>query len=377
MPRRGAALVGVTMAFLSATVLPATAAPITGTVDGVAQSGVDVRMQDSRGSQDFDTELFRMVVGDAELRTYCVSLHTDVDPDAKPAYVEADWSKHPDPESSFAKNASQINWVLRNAYPMVSAKDLQKVVAEKLDERFPDGLSEEEALAGTQAAIWPYSDGATLHTNATPYSSSRTASDVRAVFEYLTDDTINAGRAIEPQPALDLKPATMSGKAGELIGPFTVSTNTGELVFAGTYPAGVKLTDKEGKPLPKSLNPRGKQDFYVQVPADAAAGKADFTISGKSNVAPGRLFVSADPKKPSQAMVLARTDAVPLQVRGSVNWTSPKSATSPSDAAPQAKNAAENELAATGASVLVPIVIGAVLVAAGVGALVYQRRRRA
>jgi TQXA domain-containing protein/LPXTG-motif cell wall-anchored protein len=372
--RRGAALVGVTMAALSAAVVPATAAPMTGRVEGVAQSGVEVRMQDSKGVQDFDTELFRMVVGGTELQTYCVSLHTDVDPDAKPAYVEADWNKHPDPESSFARNTSQINWVLRNAYPMVSEKDLQKAVAEELDEKFPDGLSQEEALAATQAAIWHYSDGATLNQSPTPFSSARTAADVRAVFEYLTDDKINAGRAIEPQPAMDLAPATMSGKAGELIGPFTVTTNAEELVFTGTYPKGVKLTDKQGTAQPKSLAPRGKYEFYVQVPADAAEGKADFTVSGKSNMTPGRLFIAADPQKPSQAMVLARTESVPLQVRGTADWTL-KSAKAPSSAAPQAKNA-ENELAATGASVLVPIIIGAVLVAAGVGALVYQRRRR-
>ena len=56
--------------------------------------------------------------------------------------------------------------------------------------------------------------------------------------------------------------------------------------------------------------------------------------------------------------------------------TTPPVTTSTVPPAPQAA-AVEEELAQTGVSILVPIGLGVVLLAAGVGALLYQRRRSA
>jgi TQXA domain-containing protein/LPXTG-motif cell wall-anchored protein len=376
--RVGAALIGVTATALMAAAIPAAADAATGKIEGVAQTGVKVKIKDSKGVQDFDTELFKLVVGDSVLQTYCVGLHTDVDPKKKPDYVEVPWNKHPNPQSSFAKNAANINWVLHYGYPTVKEADLQKVL-ETNGAKFPDKLSREEALAGTQAAVWHYSDGAELDADATPGSSAQTAADVREVFKYLTG-AANKGIADQPKPELTLEPKKLSGKPGDLIGPFAVSTNAKDLVLKSSMPTGVKLTDKAGNELPKAdaaktLASLDKYEFYVKVPADMAEGKAEITISGESTLTLGRLFISTDPvKNPSQEMILAKTDTVPLQTQGEANWTAAAPPTSETPQ-PQPKNT-NDELANTGASVLMPVVIGVVLVGAGVGALVFQRRRR-
>jgi TQXA domain-containing protein/LPXTG-motif cell wall-anchored protein len=323
-------------------------------------------------------KLFGFKVGDSTLSTYCVDIETPVVSLDHPGYVEADWNKHPKEGSSFKKNSAFINWVLHHGYPKVDADKL----AEAVTGEFKDKLSKEEAITATQAAIWTFSDGVKLNSeNPTP-ENKESAADVLKVYNYLIGEK-NIGMSTEPKPVLTLEPNKLTGKADSLIGPFVVTTTSASgVTIAAKLPDGVIFSDKDGKELAKAevatkIQQLDKYEFYVKVPASVATGKVEFTVAGDTEYSLGRLFISKDATKKTQSMILATTKTVKLEKQGTAEWGTPATTTPTSNApAPQPKNT-NNELANTGASILTPILIGVVLVGAGVGALVFQRRRRA
>jgi TQXA domain-containing protein len=356
--RTGAALLGVSAIALMAAAIPANADAATGTLDrSQDQDGLWLNV----GGEQMPTKLFALKVNGTVLRTYCVDFHTAIPDKNIPPYVEVPWNKHPAKDSKFNKNGDKINWLLHNGYPEVKSTELQAAVQKAHpDFKFADGLSDKEALAATQAAAWFFSDDVKLdETNPTP-RDEKSAEDVKKTYAYLTGDT-NKGIPDQPKPELTLSPKSIAGTPGTLIGPFTVTTNAPDVIVSAKVPSGVLLTDKDGNKLPdagaakKTLAASDKYDFYVKVPAESTEGKAEIDVKGNSTLTLGRLFISNDwAHNPSQGMILAKTETVPLETTGEATW-----------------NVAGNTT-----PILAPVVLGVVLVAGGVGALLFQRRRR-
>lgn len=378
--RIGAALAGVTVTAMMASVTPASAGSVTGKIDTDADTkGPLVVMSGEKGDKEVVTKLIGLKLDGekgSSVQTYCVDIDQPID-DNGPGYVEADWNKHPKPDSAFHKNSAQINWVLHNGFPQLSAGDLAK----KVKGEFEGGLSDAEAVAGTQAAVWFFSDNRKLKDVKAPTKPEHAKADkkdVFAVYEYLTK---NAGDGIstEPKPVLNLEPNKLTGKPDSLIGPFVVTTSASGVTIAAKLPDGVIFSDKNGNELPKAdvaakIQQLDKYEFYVKVPASLATGKVEFTVSGDTEFSLGRLFISKVAQKKSQSLILAKSEKVRLSAQGTAEWGA--TPTTPNETpAPQPKNN-DNELANTGASVLTPLIIGVVLVGGGVAALVFQRRRR-
>ncbi|MCE7009459.1 thioester domain-containing protein [Kibdelosporangium philippinense] len=371
--RIGAALAGVTVTAMMASVTPASAGSVTGKIDKTADVNGPLVLMDG---MEVDTKLIGLRLdgdkGDT-IQTYCVQIEQDID-DKGPGYIEADWNKHPQKGSPFHDNSAKINWVLHNGYPNLKAEKL----AEKVKGDFENGLSVAEAIAGTQAAVWHFSDNRTLKDVLAPkkdYQAKADKKDVFRVYEYLTK---NAGEGIstEPKPVLNLEPNKLTGKADSLIGPYVVTTTAKDITIAAKLPEGVIFSDKNGTELPKAdvaqkIQQLDKYEFYVKVPASVATGKVEFTVSGESEFSLGRLFISKVAEKKSQSLILAKTENVRLSASGTAEWGA-----APNETPKPQPKPADNELANTGASVLMPLIIGVVLVGGGVGALVFNRRRR-
>ncbi|MGW1118870.1 LAETG motif-containing sortase-dependent surface protein [Streptomyces tanashiensis] len=237
--------------------------------------------------------LFTMQVeGGGTLQTYCIDLRTGAKRDF--TYKEVGWD-----ESSLHNNedAGKILWILENAYPKNSA--------EALGAKLGVDLSKKEAAAGTQAAIWTLSDDVT----ATPKSA-----DAEKLTEYLLKEAV---KLEEPKASLSLSPATVAGKAGDKLGPITVTTNAekAKLQTAAGAPAGVKIVDKDGKPVTDAKN--GDQVFF-DVPAGTADGTAELTAEATTKVSLGRAFVSID--GPSQTLILAGSSDSTVTAGASASW---------------------------------------------------------
>ncbi|MEV5436115.1 Cys-Gln thioester bond-forming surface protein [Streptomyces sp. NPDC052682] len=308
-PRRGAARVGaagLVSGLLAAGALagagPAAAeeaAPsqsgATATMGGLKTYGSAVIHGDA-GDQQVPAGLFEMSVeGGGTLQTYCVDLYHPTQRDAR--YHETPWSGT---SLGANKDAGRIRWILQNSYPQVN--DLA-ALARKAGVR--GALTEQDAAAGTQVAIWRYSDQA--HVDALDPQAEQLA-------DYLHK---NARDLPEPRASLSLTPAAVAGSPGERLGPVTVRTNARGVTVtppADAATSGVRIVDKTGKAVTSAVD--GSQVFF-EVPKDAAAGTAELSVQASTTVPVGRAF-AADGR--SQTQILAGSSASTVSAAAHATW---------------------------------------------------------
>ncbi|MEH0544424.1 TQXA domain-containing protein [Streptomyces sp. B21-105] len=267
----------------------------TATIGGLKTYGPALVHADG-GDQEVSAGLFEMSVeGGGTLQTYSVDLYNPTQRDAK--YHETPWSGT---LLAANRNAGRIRWILQHSYPQIN--DLASL-AEKAG--IGGGLTEQDAAAGTQVAVWRYSDGAVVD-----------AVDPQA--ERLADYLQKAARVVaEPAASLTLDAPAVSGRPGELLGPVTVHTNATSATVAPPVDAatsGVRIVGKDGKPLTAVSD--GSQLFF-DVPADTAAGSAELTVQASTTVPVGRAFTS---DSRSQTQILAGSSESTVSATASAAW---------------------------------------------------------
>lgn len=372
LARAGAGITGAAAMLLMAAAVPASAEPVTATVDGGAL-GLNVNVGDGFKS-DLSTQLIGLNLDDgSKLGVYCVEIDTGLDR-AQPL-VEKDWDDYPVEDSPFRENADQINWILHNGFPEKQTGELAKVLTERGTALNDGSLSVKEAVAGTQAAVWHFSDETDLDTAEPVPGDARSGQDVLALYEFLIGPD-NVGLADEPTAALTVDPAKKTGVAGERIGPFTVNTTGAVAKLATTLPEGVRITDVDGRQIKANQVKNGSQLFF-DVPADTADGGGAFRITANANVDTGRLFVGQNREngQKTQSVIVAQAEKTALTADAAAVWSEADANTG--TPIQQGKNDFDDDdLAQTGASILMPVIIGGVLLAAGIGSLLFLRRRR-
>ncbi|WP_308114506.1 TQXA domain-containing protein [Streptomyces sp. ISL-12] len=267
----------------------------TATMDGLKTYGSAV-IHDEAGDQEVSAGLFEMSVeGGGMLQTYCVDLLNPTQKDAK--YQETPWSGT---SLGTNKDAGRVRWILQNSYPQVN--DLT-ALAKKAGVR--SGLTEEDAAAGTQVAIWRYSDQADVE--AVDPEAERLA-------DYLEK---NARDVAEPTASLTVDPPAVSGRPGELLGPVTVHTDAGGATVtppADAATTGVRIVDGDGAPVTTVTD---GAEVYFDVPDDAAAGTAELTVHASTTVPVGRAFAS---ESRSQTQILAGSSESTVTATATANW---------------------------------------------------------
>ncbi|WP_171166134.1 Cys-Gln thioester bond-forming surface protein [Streptomyces sp. I05A-00742] len=244
-----------------------------------AKSGAHVKK--GRTSTPVTAGLFEMKVdGGGTVQTYCVDADTATVNGAK--YKEVGWS-----ESSLQhnRNAGKIRWILQNSYPQVD--DLAALAEKSGSGTLDPGL----AAAGTQVAIWRYSDGAAVE-------ADNPAAEKLA--DYLYKNAEDLG---EPKASLALDQLAVSGRSGGRMGPVTVRTNADSVTVTPSGEAAarnIRIVDKAGKPVTTTAN--GGQLFF-DVPAGTPAGAAGLTATANTQVPVGRAFTGDRVR--TQTMILA------------------------------------------------------------------------
>ncbi|MFF5669096.1 LAETG motif-containing sortase-dependent surface protein [Streptomyces hygroscopicus] len=252
-------------------------------------------IHDNGKDQQVGAGLFEMSVDNGgSIQTYCIDLHNPTQSKAK--YEEKSWA-----ETSLANNpdAGKINWILQNSYPQVNDLDALAKTAGA------GALTEKTAAAGTQVAIWRFSDNAKV--DAVDPQAEKLA-------DYLEKSAQNVG---EPKASLSLDPPAVSGKAGQRLGPVTVHTNADSVTLTpGTEAAGsgVKLVDGSGKTITSAAD---GGEVYFDVPDGAADGSATLTAQASTKVPVGRAFSSATK---SQTQILAGSSESTVSATASANW---------------------------------------------------------
>ncbi|MEU1034570.1 Cys-Gln thioester bond-forming surface protein [Streptomyces mirabilis] len=266
----------------------------TATIGGLKTYGAAV-VHDHGVDQQVSAGLFEMSVdGGGMLQTYCIDLHNPTQRDAQ--YQETSWSGT---SLNGNKDAGKIRWILQHSYPQVN--DLAALA----DMAGAYGLTEQDAAAGTQVAIWRYSDGADVD-----------ALDPQAekLADYLQK---NARNVAEPKASLTLDPPAVSGHAGERLGPITVHTDADSVTVtppADAAASGVKVVGKDGKAITSAAD--GSR-LYFDVPKDATDGSAALTVQASTTVPVGRAFASGTR---SQTQILAGSSESTVSATATANW---------------------------------------------------------
>jgi TQXA domain-containing protein/LPXTG-motif cell wall-anchored protein len=369
--RAGAGVAGAAVLLMMAAAVPASADPVTGTV-GDGARGLNVNVGDGFKS-DLSTQLIAFTLDDgSKLGMYCVQIDTGIDR-AHPL-VEKNWDDYPEADSPFNQNRDKINFILHNGFPERKTGELAKALTDSGVTLNDGSLSVAEAIAGTQAAIWHFSDAVDLDRNNPVPADARGGQDVLALFDMLTGPG-NVGLDDEPDAALKIDPDQMSGQAGDRIGPFKVTTTGNIQKLVTSLPDGVRITDLDGREL-KAEQIKNGAELFFDVPEETAAGAANVDITASASVDTGRLFVgqnySQDNK--TQSLIVAQATRTELTAKASADWTEAGQEETTAPPAPQGSNG--GGLAETGASIFVPVLIGGVLVVAGAGSLLFLRRRR-
>jgi TQXA domain-containing protein len=415
LARAGAAVLGVSAVLLVGT-LPATAAtprahPSATTVTKVTIDGGHNGVNDKDwGSVDLvglskaPTALLALKPdgGGDDVYAYCVQIGIDEGGQGT-VMRQAPWTDYPDPNASFNSDSGKVNWILHNSFPTAALSDLS------LAAKTPTTLSAVEAVEGTQAAIWHFSDNTELD----PHSHRNDANMV-ALYQYLVANAVELPQPPD-NPTLSIaSPSKTTGDTGTEIGPFVVNTNLQLIQLTQRQvPAGVtlKVVDAAGNNVDPNKIVDGTKVFF-EVPKGASPGDGSFTVSGGLQV--GQMFVGEDVaqaaakpggvkqncKKASiQTLILAQSAM--LSAQGNAKWVAPPPPTTTTTATPTTTTttaaptstspgvtpptsttpgvtnvAGSGPLPFTGVNVLAPVVLSVVLIGAGGGFLLVQRRRK-
>ncbi|MFB9366228.1 thioester domain-containing protein [Kitasatospora sp. NPDC001664] len=213
-------------------------------------------------------------------------------------------------------DAGKVNWILQHGYPNVTEGELGELVG--------GTLSKNAAAGATQAAIWRI----TNHVTGVPWDSAGAE-----LADYLASHAVDAP---EPAAPLSLAPDTVTGRAGEVLGPMVIAS-TGDEVHASLDPAAVKagaaLTDRTGRVLSdgegRLTHPAGNgEQLFVKAPADAEAGRAGITATASVPATKGRALVSPD----SQDLLLVRgAGRIPVTATAEAGWTANDATPPPSE----------------------------------------------
>jgi TQXA domain-containing protein/LPXTG-motif cell wall-anchored protein len=374
-----ASLVATTVLLGHAT--PASATGATGTVDTHStRDGVKVEINDKKLS----TQLIPVRLdGGGKVFTYCIDFTTAAKHDAR--MIEDDWKNYPNPATSFKADPAKVNWILQHSFPHLKLDELR-------DAAGIDELSEREAIAGTQLAIWHFSN------NTEPGNDNNR--DVLALYTYLTGDR-NTGLTAEPAPTLSLTPATVTGRAPGKVGPLTVRTTAKSVKLTLKAGSGAALTDASGAPVAQAGD---GAKVYLTVPAGAATGTATVEATVSATIQTGRLF--RGDRVTTQTLITASNTPVTVDDRAEFAWRpagqpvpsstptpseTPSASPSPSDSSAPSESPSPGDtptpsasaepgggggLPMTGFQTGMIAAIGVVLLAGGAALFFLARRRR-
>ncbi len=254
----------------------------------------------STNQGDITANLFNLELTDGTvLHTYCIDFETEIKNGA--SYEQDTWENYPG-QGEFAEPA-KVHWILQNSYPSVDADTLA-------GEAQIDGLNDEQAMSGTQAAIWHFSNDVELDEDNDPA--------VQQVYDYLVDNAEELPQTGEPEQSLEIAVEEYEGDDGLTFGKYTVETSADSVPLEVDAPEGVELVDLESGETIDSAS--DGDEFTVQVPEDSESGEAAVTGSVTTDVETGLLYKGLEGQEPTQTLISAGSGEATVEDGGSVSW---------------------------------------------------------
>lgn len=177
-------------------------------------------------------------------------------------------------------------------------------------------LTPQTAAAGTQVAIWRFTDGrgsgkgGGVRVNAVDPAAEKLADHLQA----------SARRMAEPEASLSLAPGALSRQSGSRLGPFTVRTQAAGASVSqtpGSATPGAKVVGGDGKPVTTAGD--GSR-IYLDVPQDRRTGTGSLTVQAVTKIPVGRAFAGTGGGAASQAQILAGSSQSTVTATATVDW---------------------------------------------------------
>jgi LPXTG-motif cell wall-anchored protein len=318
--------------------------------DGIILNG-SLPGEGSSVNKDVEASLLGLQLGEGDVRlVYCIQIEVGLR--GSDVHEERAWDEVP------VEDLPKVLGVLLAGYNGSNAAELIEAAGVS-DKDLSPYSPEQVAYAGTQAAIWSLTDKWTADEDPTA-GGQGVDEAVIAIQEYLLETEPAEEPDMEPYFEADDSEAVVDGST---YGPFTVSTNLGSVSFA--QPEGATIVDENGDEVTEFND---GQTFYVEFD-DSESGSVSLVTDSVIWTTPvGRVFVPVnDEDVPGQNLILAEAHeeevAAELEFEITVEDV-------PSESA-------QPQLPQTGTSLTTVAGIGAAVVAAGVVALVFMRRRAA
>lgn len=237
-----------------------------------------------------------------------------------------------------------IAWILHNSYPAVSLQEL----GERIDSAT---LTEAEAIAGTQAAIWFYTDDfasdGKLTVEAAPDDTAsmtaNSAAHVQSIFDYLTGElntglteqeaqasvTLNDESSVETSGP-DVVPEAMDAAGDHILGPVVVNSSSEQvdLRLEATTPAvspeDVTLFDAQGQVIDLTA-PVLADEFWVHIPAETASGAIRLAAESVEYGYTGKLIIPEPaPDRRFQTIVVVDQTTDTASSELAMQWQQPE-----------------------------------------------------
>lgn len=252
------------------------------------------------------TSLFSLRVADRDsVRAYAAAAdELEVHPRA--AYVESAWSDSPQWTETPGETApaDRANWIVSHSYPAVDLPPLTTDTGLAL-------LDEQQAIAGTQAALWHVLEGVE------PDRAANGAAVV-ALYDHLVEgSTAATGNTLSR--SLEVSPSQMEAVAPEEpLGPLTVRSS-------GVGAVGVSV---RGAPASWLVNGDGDQvtqahdgeEVFLDVDPSVPAGVVTLHVRGQDVPLPeGRLFTGRDGVR-TQPLVTAEAGTATSSTTATFTW---------------------------------------------------------
>lgn len=301
--------------------------------------------------------------GEATLRVYCIDIRAELDGDSP--YTEGDW------EESGVANLEKVRWVLFNGYPNVTAESLLADAGAAPAEDWDEARTERVAYAGTQAAVWHFTDDFALDVDdAVIGGDEEQSAGVAAVYEHLT---ANAGRIPDPSEFyIELDGVEEASYEDERFGPYTIRSTAGPVTMSAE---GGGLIDAEGREV-EMLD--DGEDFFIVL--DEGSEQITVTAHASYDLPVGRVFMptaaetlAAEPvgSGGSQMLILAQPRAAEIPAEWSFALQLPEEEP-PAETTPEA---APPKLPATGTNLTTIFAAGLALLVGGLTVLSLAKRR--
>ncbi|WP_285732388.1 thioester domain-containing protein [Nocardiopsis sp. ATB16-24] len=335
--------------------------------------------------REIGTALFSLRVADHDsVQAYSAASDKEVHPRA--AYVESVWSDVEQWTETLGETdpPDRASWIVSHSYPTLDLSPLA-------EETGLPPLREQQAIAGTQAALWHVLEGA---------EPDRDANDdaVLALYDHLVEGSAAAVDNTVSR-SLEITPSQVEATAPEEpLGPLTVHVSGAGPVKASVRGAPASwLVDAEGEQVTQV---RDGEEVFLRVDPSVPAGVVTLHVRGQSVPLPqGRLFTGRDGVR-TQPLVTAEAGSATSVDTATFTWRPeavPEEPPSPGPAkdeepspeevvrtdaseaevSPEADDRIQEEdLANTGTWLSGLLVIAGALVVSGLIILVLGRKRR-